>query len=160
MKRKSAVIALSVASLLALGCLSASAGFRHPDGGDSPTVLPGSPDSHPVLRLAKALKLSEEQQRQIRSIVSAEHEAMRPQAERLFETRRQLRQAGESTVYDESSVRSLAAEAGAAEAEIIVSRIRVQNRINSLLSPPQLELLAAMKPEPPERMPLTPHERP
>lgn len=151
MKKRTYVIAMA-AALLAAGCISAVAGIAPAQPDDGVAMAAGEPDWHPVLRLAKVLKLSAGQESQVRGILTAERDAMKPQAGRLFEARRLLQQAGEAATFDEDAVRALAAEAGSLEAEIVVSRIRVQNRIRALLSPSQLELLAAMAPAP-ERMP-------
>jgi Spy/CpxP family protein refolding chaperone len=56
-------------------------------------------------------------------------------------------QAGDATVFDEATVRTIAAEQAKIEIELIVSRTRVQSLINALLTAEQLELLKNLRPD-------------
>ena len=53
----------------------------------------------------------------------------------------------EATVFDEAAVRTIAQEQATTETELTVSRARVQNKINGLLTQAQRELLKNLRPE-------------
>lgn len=97
-------------------------------------------------RLAEVLDLTPEQQEQIKAIRSAEREKVEPLRQQLLEGRDKLCLLIEASPFDEAAVRSLAASQADIRTEMIVSRARVQNRINALLTPEQRELAEKLRP--------------
>jgi Spy/CpxP family protein refolding chaperone len=98
-------------------------------------------------RMAKVLKLTETQQSQIKAVFDTEHDLVKPLFDKMHESRKQLMSLAEATVFDEAAVRSIAHDLATTETELIVSRTRVQNRINVLLTQEQRELLKNLRPE-------------
>ena len=98
-------------------------------------------------RMAKILKLTETQQNQIKAVFDTEHDLVKPLLDKMHESRKQLMSLAEATVFDEAAVRSIAQEQAVTEVDLIVSRARVQNKINGLLTQAQRELLKNLRPE-------------
>jgi Spy/CpxP family protein refolding chaperone len=97
--------------------------------------------------MAKILKLTETQQNQIKAVFDSERDLVKPLFDKMHENRKQLMLLAEATAFDEAAVREIAAEQAATEVELIVSRTRVQNKINGLLTQAQRELLKNLRPE-------------
>lgn len=156
MKRKLIVTVVLVAAMIGGGTGAVLAG--HGPGGGFGGQAPG-PEMGPggfEGRMAKILKLTDAQKSQIKTIHDAEREQIKPLFDKLHESRKLLMQASEATVFDEASVRTLAAEQAKIETELIVSRTRVQNQINALLTPDQRELLKNLRPDTDRRPPAPP----
>jgi Spy/CpxP family protein refolding chaperone len=98
-------------------------------------------------RMAKILKLTETQQNQIKAVFDTEHDLVKPLFDKMHESRKQLMSLAEATVFDEAVVRSVAHDQATTETELIISRTRVQNKINGLLTQEQRELLKNIRPE-------------
>jgi len=98
-------------------------------------------------RMAKILKLTETQQNQIKSVFDTEHDLVKPLFDKMHKTRKQLMSLTDASVFDEAAVRIIANEQATTETELIVSRARVQNKINGLLTQEQRELLKNLRPE-------------
>ena len=114
-------------------------------GGPPPGMEMGSGDFEG--RMAKILKLTETQQIQIKAVFDTERDLAKPYFDKMHESRKQLMSLVEATVFDEAAVRSIAEEQAVTEAELIVSRTRVQSKINGLLTQAQRELLKNLRPE-------------
>jgi len=98
-------------------------------------------------RMAKILKLTETQQDQIKAVFDTEHDLVKPLFDKMHESRNKLMSLAEATQFDEAAVRIIANEQAITETELIVSRTRVQNKINGLLTHEQRELLKNLRPE-------------
>lgn len=98
-------------------------------------------------RMAKVLKLTDTQKTQIKVLLDAERNQVRPLMEKIHESREKLKQLADAPVFDESAVRALAVAQSQIEVELIVSHTRTLNRVNVLLTPDQRELLAHLLPE-------------
>lgn len=98
-------------------------------------------------RMSKALKLTDEQKVQIKSIIKSERETAKPLMDKMRESRDQLRKAGETTSFDEAAVRNIAAGMVQTQTELAVSRARTHNKIYMLLTPEQRELAKSLKPD-------------
>ena len=99
------------------------------------------------VRMAKILKLTDTQKIQIKALLDSEREQVKPMMEKMHESREQLKQLANATVFDETAVRTLAVAQSQIEVELIVSRTRTLNKVNALLTPDQRELLANFLPE-------------
>jgi Spy/CpxP family protein refolding chaperone len=98
-------------------------------------------------RMVKLLKLTEAQQTQIKALLDAEREQVKPFFDKMHEIREQIMQATDATVFDEAAVRALAVAQTQIEVELIMSHTRTLNKVNALLTPEQRELLANLMPE-------------
>ena len=92
-----------------------------------------------VDRLAKKLNLTETQKEQVKAILASEREKAEPLRKQLAENRKNLRKAIESQLFDEATVRTLAASQNETRVELVVSRARARSQIYALLSPEQKE---------------------
>ena len=115
-------------------------------GGQPPGMERGAEDFE--ARMAKILKLTEAQQTQIKALLDAERELVEPLMIKMHESREKIKQAAETTVFDEAAVRTLAVAQSQIEVELIVSRTRTLNKVNALLTSDQRELLTNLMPEP------------
>jgi Spy/CpxP family protein refolding chaperone len=97
--------------------------------------------------MTKILKLTKAQQIQIKALLDAEWELVKPLFDKMHKSREQLKQAADAIVFDETAVRVLAVAQTQIEVELIVSHTRTLNKINSLLTPEQRELLSYLMPE-------------
>jgi len=102
-------------------------------------------DGH-FARMAEVLGLSDAQQKQIMDIEMSEHEKAGPLMKKIGAYRTQLNDAADKTPFDEAAVRSIAARQAQAELELSVSHARMQNRINSVLTPEQRKLQQKLRP--------------
>lgn len=147
MNMKMTVMALLTATIIGGGTGAVLAG--HGPGGEFGGPPPGM-DMEPGgfdVRMSKILKLTETQQNQIKAVFDTEHDLVKPHFDKMHESRKQLMSLAEATVFDEAAVRSIAQEQAVTEAELIVSRTRVQNKISGLLTQAQRELLKNLRPE-------------
>lgn len=147
MRRK---LVITVAMLAAMIGVSTSAvlaehgpipGF----GGPPPGIERGGENFE--ARMAKILKLTETQKTQIKALLDAERESVEPLREKMHQSREQLKQLADTTVFDEAAVRALAVAQSQIEVELIVSHTKTRIKVNALLTPDQRELLAHLMPE-------------
>lgn len=147
MKKKLMITVVLAAAMIGGGTGAVLAGYG-PGGG-----LGGPPPGKEMgagffqERMAKVLKLTDAQQIRIKTISDAEQEQLKPLFDKMHESRKLLMQAAEATVFDEAVVRALAAGQARIEVELTVSRTRVQNQINAILTPDQRELLKNLRSE-------------
>ena len=148
MRGKLMITAAVVAALIGVGtpAVQAERGPMPGFGGPPPGMARGGEIFE--ARMAKVLKLTDTQQSQIKALVDAEREQLSPLMERMHDSREQLKQAADATVFDEAVVRALAVTQSQIEVELIVSHTRTRNRVNALLTAEQRELLANLMPEP------------
>jgi len=92
---------------------------------------------HGILRLLRALNLTEDQKASVQAILQAERPDIQPLVRRLFEIRRKLRKAADPRHFDEATVRTLAGQQGKVMAELAVLRARVFSKIFATLAPEQ-----------------------
>ena len=151
MKMKLMVTVVLAAAMIGGGTGAALAG----PGGNFEGLPPGmemGPGSFEV-RMAKALKLTDTQQSQIKTLLDAEREQVKPLIDKMRESRKLLVQTAEATTFDEAAVRAVAVDQATTETELIVSRTKVQNQIYALLTAEQRELQknlrTAMERQPP-----------
>jgi len=147
MKMKLMVMVVLAAAMIGGGTGAALAG--HGPGGEFGGPPPGmemGSDSFEG-RMAKALKLTDVQQSQIKTLLDAERERVKPFIVKMQESRKLLVQATEATTFDEAAVRAIAVDQAATETELIVSRAKVQNQIYALLTTEQRELLKNLRPD-------------
>lgn len=147
MNKKMIVMAVLAATIIGGGTGAVLAGHE-PDGefgGPSPGMKmgPGGFEG----RMAKILKLTETQQSQIKDVFDTERDLVKPLFDKMHESRKRLMSLTEAIIFDEPAVRTIAQEQAATETELIVSRTRVQNKINGLLTQEQRELLKNLRPE-------------
>jgi protein CpxP len=100
-----------------------------------------------MARMTEVLGLSADQQEQIKAITAEHRNKVAPLRQTLDENRSQLRQAAHAGDFDEAAVRTLAGNQAAAQTELIVERARMQNQIQSLLTPEQREKAEKMRSE-------------
>lgn len=107
-----------------------------------------APQAGPRLqRMARILDLSEAQQEKLRGLVEEEQDKSAELREKMRENRRQLRQAEEKSPFDEKAVRALAAKQAELVSEQIVSRAKLRNQMDAVLTPEQRKLLERLRPE-------------
>jgi protein CpxP len=87
------------------------------------------------------LKLTDEQQDKVFSIVYAAAPAMREQEKALRKAHEALHDINESPQYDENKVKSLADSAAKADSQLTVLRVRTEHEIYVLLTPEQRKQL-------------------
>jgi periplasmic protein CpxP/Spy len=97
-------------------------------------------------RMAVVLDLSDAQQAQIKAILQSERETTAPLRKSLQASREALRQAARADTFDEAAVHKLAASQAATRTELIVARVRTQNRIHALLTPAQRAKAEKLRP--------------
>lgn len=147
MNKKMIVMALLAATIIGGGTGAVLAG--HGPVGEFGGPPPGMEMGHGGFegRMAKVLKLTETQQSQIKAVFDTERDLVKPLFDRMHESRKQLMSIAEAVVFDEAAVRTIAHEQAITETELIVSRTRVQSKINGLLTQEQRELLNNLRPE-------------
>jgi periplasmic protein CpxP/Spy len=147
MEMKLIVIVVLAAAMIGNGTGAALAGPG--PGGDFGGPLPGMEMEAGSFegRMAKALKLTDTQQSQIKTILDAEREQDKTLIDKMHESRKLLMQAAEATTFDEAAARVLAVDQAATETELVVSRTKVQSQIYALLTTEQRELLKNLRPD-------------
>ena len=154
MRKESIVAAIIVA--LTIGGGTAVLGGIGPAGDHRPRPGVEMGPGGFYARMARVLKLTDAQQEQVKSVVSAEKVVAEPFFERLRQNRELLMQAGELATFDEASVRSIAAKVAEIETELAVIRVRTHSRIHALLTAEQREMAKNLRqdlerpPNPPE----------
>ena len=114
-------------------------------------------------KMAKELKLTAAQQEQVKAIITADRKKSAPLMEKMEEKREQLFEAATAEKFDEAAIRTLAAQKAELEVEMTVSRAKIRNSINAILTPEQRAKAEKMRPAgnagrgmmppPPEDMP-------
>ncbi|BDV43997.1 hypothetical protein GURASL_29200 [Geotalea uraniireducens] len=146
-----------IAALLALtvcgGAIARADGDRPPgpdrDGfGPAPTEPgPGAEQGdRKAARLARTLKLTEEQQAKAKAIFQAERKKDKALRQELRAVGKQLREAGETAKFDEKAVRELAAKQGQLMTEQLVNHLRSRHEFYALLTPDQREQFEELGP--------------
>lgn len=153
MSRKFVVIGMLLATMVAAASVHAGSGKGHVNGPPPGGMMePGQG----IDRMAKVLKLTDAQQTQIKALLDAEKERMKPVFESVHEKRDQLRKLSEATSFDEAAVRTIATAIAQQEIELMISRTGTQSKINALLTADQRELLKNLRPDMDRRPP--PHD--
>lgn len=106
----------------------------------------GKGQEHFLERMASVLKLTDAQQAQIEALISTDAEQNAPLHRQLAENERALREATTAASLDEATVRALAATKGNLMTEMIVSRAKLRNAINAILTAEQRELADRLDP--------------
>jgi Spy/CpxP family protein refolding chaperone len=119
---------------------------ERPDG-DGAAADEAPPAGQRLQRMARILDLSDVQQEKIRVLVEEEQDRSAELREKMRENRRQLRHAEEKAPFDEKAVRALAAKQSELLTEQIVSRAKLRNQMDAILTPEQRKLLERMRPE-------------
>jgi periplasmic protein CpxP/Spy len=147
MKKKLMVMVVLTAAIISggTGAVFAGCGRGGGFGGPHPGMEMGSGNFDALM--AKVLKLTDVQQKQIKALLDAEREQVKPLFDKLHRNRILLMQTADATVFNEAAVRALAADQAKIETELTVSRIKVQSRISSLLTPEQRELQKNLRPD-------------
>jgi protein CpxP len=143
MKKKTIVAAVLIAMTISGG--TAVLAGRGPDGEFGKRQGAMHQEKF-VQRMTKVLKLSDAQQKEVKSLASAERVAAEPLMAQLREKRQQLRKIGESATFDEAAVRSIAAAMGEIRTELMVIRVKTRTQIQALLTPEQREVAKSLKP--------------
>jgi protein CpxP len=153
MKRRILIVTLSLITLLGSALYVAAA----PPGGscngpcagdcDGPRAGKEQHGGRFLERMTKILDLSEAQQASIKKVLAAEEEKIASLHEKKQEIRQQLRQAETVKPFDENSIRVLAEQRGAIEAELTIVRAKMHSQIDALLTPEQRELAAKLRSE-------------
>lgn len=168
MKRK-LVVGAALAAVVTGSFLStvatAAAGKKisHEKCCDCEKGSPGKGGDGFLQKMAKELKLTAAQQEKVKTIITADREKSAPLMEKMEEKRKQLFEAATAEKFDEASVRTLAAQKAGLEVEMTVSRAKIRNSINAVLTPEQRAKAEIMRPQgmpgrgmmppPPEDMP-------
>lgn len=142
---KKLIVAIAVIAVISGGARGVLAGYM-PGGECGPPPEAGMNPGGFLPRMAKVLKLTDDQQSQIKVILDAEREQIRPFLDKMHEGRKLLIAAGETT-FDEASVRSTASAISQIETELTVIRVRTQSQIYALLTAEQRELAKNLRPD-------------
>jgi Spy/CpxP family protein refolding chaperone len=149
MNRKLMVTMVLAAAMMSggTGAVLAGQGQLHDFGTPPPDRECGTGSMNFQERMVKLLKLTEAQQAQIKVLLDAEREQVKPLFDKMHEIRELIKQATDATVFDETAVRALAVAQTQIEVELIMSHTRTVNKVNALLTPEQRELLSELMPE-------------
>ena len=123
-----AAVVLLLVGAVAIAQTVRRAAFRH-DGGMF--------GDHMLLFYAHKLDLSDAQQSQLQDIIAKEKPALKPLFQQLAQTRHQIRQIEESDTFNETQVRTLAAQQSETMTELIVQRARIESEMLQILNPNQ-----------------------
>ncbi|PKN16172.1 MAG: hypothetical protein CVU66_02005 [Deltaproteobacteria bacterium HGW-Deltaproteobacteria-23] len=96
-------------------------------------------------KMTKDLKLTAAQQEQVKVIIAADREKGAPLMEKIEEKRMQLFEAAKAEKFDEAAVRTLAAQKAELEVEMTVSRAKIRNNINAILTPEQRAIAESIR---------------
>jgi Spy/CpxP family protein refolding chaperone len=86
---------------------------------------------------AAALGLTDAQQSQIKAIITAARQANAPLRQKLAADRKQVKALSKAVPFDEAAIRSLMASSESIRTDFAVSRIKVRNQIQAVLTPEQ-----------------------
>ncbi|RII27178.1 MAG: hypothetical protein CXR31_07965 [Geobacter sp.] len=161
MKRQIIIGSMLAATLAggSFGAWGVCAAATRPAKGDRACGEPrgGMSPEKRLAHMAKKLGLSDAQQGQIKAIFAAEREKSKPLMEKMRDYRQQMRDAAKATPFDEAAVRSVATNRAQTEIELAVSRARVRNQINALLTPEQQAKLEKLRPPRKQGRGIPPH---
>lgn len=90
------------------------------------------------------LKLTDDQEKKIRSIVMSEQEKIIPLLKKRGDLHKRLLEAEKAPALDEPGLRSLAEAFAKTEAELILSHIKTNRKVSAVLTPKQREMLAKL----------------
>lgn len=122
------IAALAAATLLIPALLFAAA--RAPRAGSGPAL---------AQRVVERLELTPEQVQDIREILASHKQELTAELARVKQTRSQLFSAVHAETFNEAAIRSAAAAAGRAEAELAVTRGQIVQEVRAVLTPEQWE---------------------
>jgi len=136
---KTSAAVLSIVSLLIIGPIAIRAG-------DAPRP------SHAFLaeKLAE-LGVTDDQRRQIHTILRNHLSTTQPLLKQLVEERRKLRQAVRADELNDTAIRAQAARVATIEADLAVERAHIVHDIKPVLTPAQLEKVATAQADSDER---------
>jgi Spy/CpxP family protein refolding chaperone len=131
--------------MIAIGALVIAAGmssiiFAHP--GFGPGRLGMRRMAPPLFA---ELRLSADQRAQIQTIFADARDAIQPLARQLQEKHAALREAAGSQPFDETTVRSQAQEIADVQAQLMVARAQVMNRVRGVLTDEQKAQLSELR---------------
>lgn len=135
MKRISLMLTLLVLGFLALGATDASARWnRHgPMDGDGPGMGFG------MIRMLERLDLSDDQERQIASLLKSHRDEIAREMADAAEARSALKSAMHASEFSEENVKEAARKMAAQHERMILLRARIMNDVRSILTPDQNE---------------------
>jgi Spy/CpxP family protein refolding chaperone len=93
-----------------------------------------------LAHMAQRLDLTEEQQAQVKSLLTSARESSAADRERLTQLRKELHEQGEA--FDEGRVQALADEVGEITSRLVYQAASTQARLYQLLTPEQREQMA------------------
>lgn len=133
MKRSHKILGLMLTSSLLLG--AAGAAFAYGSG----HLGKGGCDAHraaPMKALHRLENISPEQRQQINTIMEAESQALREQKQAMRDSRRELREAMNGNV-DQETLRTLAEKQGEQVTAMIMARAEMRGKIHAVLTEEQ-----------------------
>ncbi|HEY2989924.1 MAG TPA: Spy/CpxP family protein refolding chaperone [Candidatus Binatia bacterium] len=137
---KRATQLMTAVGALAIATLMSSAIFAHPGFGPGRLGMRrmGPP-------LFAELQLSADQRAQIQTIFSDARDTLQPLARQLREKHAALREAAGNQPFDETAVRSQAQEIADMQAQLMVARAQVMNRVRGVLTDEQKARLSELR---------------
>jgi len=120
--------ALAVTLLAAVAVAEATRPARHHRAG----MFGG-----PMVRVFRQLDLTDAQRAQVHQILAKEKPAIQPLMRQMAQNRYQIAQLELSGNFDESQVRSLAAQQTQSMSDLIVQRARIESELVQVLTPDQ-----------------------
>lgn len=98
----------------------------------------------------RGLDLSDEQKAQVKQIMVASHEKLKPVFEALKANRDKLKEATKAGAFDEAAVTAIANEQGSLHAQMIVERQRTMSQIYAILTDEQKAKFAEIRDKGPD----------
>jgi protein CpxP len=144
---KSIPMILAVAVLLVLTSITVVAAQGPGPGGKGPQAR-----GDMFRQALHRLDLSEDQKASIKALFESNRETMQADRENLRAAREALRTQMQSESFDETAIRTLAGQVGAAEVEMAVARASLHNQVRLLLTDEQRGQLKEMQAQRMERM--------
>ena len=141
MKRSKQVISSVAASAMAI-LLVSSAVLAHPGFGGRPGMMRriGAP-------LLQQLQLSEDQRVRIQTIFAGARESIQPLAQQMRDKHAALNETTRAQPFDETSVRSQAQQIADIQAQLMVARAQVRNKVLAILTDEQKARLSELRAE-------------
>ncbi|HEX9444593.1 MAG TPA: Spy/CpxP family protein refolding chaperone [Candidatus Binatia bacterium] len=136
------------AALIVAGLFAGAAAVADPGPG-----RPGMPGmmmrrmGPPLQPLMDQLQLSDDQRAEIKAIFAGSRDALRPLAVELREKHAALRATSQNRPFDESAVRAEARDIAGVQAELMVARAQMMNRVLAVLTDEQKARLAELRAE-------------
>jgi Spy/CpxP family protein refolding chaperone len=106
---------------------------------------PPSPEGQ-IDHMTRQLGLTGEQQTKIKALFAKDREKSDPLLQKQAEYRQQFQAAMKSATFNEAAIRAIAVRQAQTEVELTVSRARLRNQVNSLLTPEQRSLAETLPP--------------